>query len=167
MIKRGEIYYIEPSKALQTTGSEQRSNRPGIVVSNNENNEHSSIVEIVYLTTQPKNSMPTHVIINSAVKTSIALCEQVNTVAVERLADYMGQCSEDEINKIDEALMISLNIGKNEERDSYEEMLKDTIEDLKKQLQIKDNQLQAKEIEVSIHKSNFKELVNELVKKGG
>jgi mRNA interferase MazF len=167
MIKRGEIYYIEPSKALQTTGSEQRSNRPGIVVSNNENNEHSSIVEIVYLTTQPKNSMPTHVIISSAVKTSIALCEQVNTVAVERLADYMGQCSEDEINKIDEALMISLNIGKNEERDSYEEMLRDTIEDLKKQLQIKDNQLQAKEIEVSIHKSNFKELVNELVKKGG
>lgn len=167
MIKRGEIYYIEPSKTLQTTGSEQRSNRPGIVVSNNENNEHSSIVEIVYLTTQPKNSMSTHVIINSSIKTSIALCEQVNTVAVERLADYMGQCSEDEINKIDEALMISLNIDKNEERDSYEKMLRDTIEDLKKQLQIKDNQLQAKEIEVSIHKSNFKELVNELVKKGG
>ena len=167
MIKRGEIYYIEPSKALQTTGCEQRSNRPGIVVSNNENNEHSSIVEIVYLTTQPKNTMPTHVIINSAVKTSIALCEQVNTVAVERLADYMGQCSEDEINKIDEALMISLNIGKNEERDSYEKMLRDTIEDLKKQLQIKDNQLQAKEIEVSVHKSNFKELLNEFVKKEG
>lgn len=167
MIKRGEIYYIEPSKALQTTGSEQRSNRPGIVVSNSENNEHSSVVEIVYLTTQPKNSMPTHVIINSAVKTSIALCEQVNTVAVERLADYMGQCSEDEINKIDEALMISLNIGKNEERDSYEEMLRDKIEDLKKQLQIKDNQLQAKEIEVSIHKLNFKELLNEFVKKEG
>lgn len=167
MIKRGEIYYIEPSKALQTTGSEQRSNRPGIVVSNSENNEHSSVVEIVYLTTQPKNTMPTHVIINSAVKTSIALCEQVNTVAVERLADYMGQCSEDEINKIDEALMISLNIDKNEERDSYEEMLRDTIEDLKKQLQIKDNQLQAKEIEVSVHKSNFKELLNEFVKKEG
>ncbi len=167
MIKRGEIYYIEPSKILQTTGSEQRSNRPGIVVSNNENNEHSSIVEIVYLTTQPKNSMPTHVIINSAIKTSIALCEQVNTVAVERLADYMGQCSEDEINKIDEALMISLNIDKNEERDSYEKMLRDTIEDLKKQLQIKDNQLQAKEIEVTIHKSNFKELLNEFVKKEG
>lgn len=51
MIKRGEIYYIEPSKTLQTTGSEQRPNRPGVVVSNNENNEHSSIVEIVYLTT--------------------------------------------------------------------------------------------------------------------
>lgn len=167
MIKRGEIYYIEPSKTLQTTGSEQRPNRPGVVVSNNENNEHSSIVEIVYLTTQPKNSMPTHVIINSSIKTSIALCEQVNTVAVERLADYMGQCSEDEINKIDEALMISLDISKNKERDSYEEMLRDTIEDLKKQLQIKDNQLQAKEIEVSIHKSNFKELLNEFVKKEG
>ena len=167
MIKRGEIYYIEPSKTLQTTGSEQRSNRPGIVVSNNENNEHSSIVEIVYLTTQPKNSMQTHVIINSAIKTSIALCEQVNTVAVERLADYMGQCSEDEINKIDEALMISLDIGKNEERDSYEKMLLNKIEDLTMQLQNKEAQLQAKEIEVTIHKSNFKELLNEFVKKEG
>ena len=145
----------------------QRRYKRQVVVSNNENNEHSSIVEIVYLTTQPKNSMPTHVIINSSIKTSIALCEQVNTVAVERLADYMGQCSEDEINKIDEALMISLDIGKNEERDSYEKMLRDTIEDLKKQLQIKDNQLQAKEIESTIHKSNFKELLNEFVKKEG
>ena len=63
--------------------------------------------------------------------------------------------------------MISLNIDKNEERDSYEKMLRDTIEDLKKQLQIKDNQLQAKEIEVSVHKSNFKELLNEFVKKEG
>lgn len=158
MIKRGEIYYIEPSKTLQTTGSEQRPNRPGVVVSNNENNEHSSIVEIVYLTTQPKNSMPTHVIINSAIKTSIALCEQVNTVAVERLADYMGQCSEDEINKIDEALIKSLGINVNGDRDVYEKMLRETIEDLK-------NQLIKKDIEISVHKANYRDLINDIIKK--
>ena len=64
-------------------------------------------------------------------------------------------------------LLKDFNTNEVKERDSYEEMLRDTIEDLKKQLQIKDNQLQAKEIEVSIHKSNFKELLNEFVKKEG
>lgn len=123
MIKRGEIYYIEPSKTLQTTGSEQRSNRPGIIVSNDGNNEHASTVEVVYLTTQQKREMPTHVIINSASRQSTALCEQVHSIAVERLADYMGQCTETEMQEVNEALMISLGIS----ADFQDESVKDTI----------------------------------------
>lgn len=123
MIKRGEIYYIEPSKTLQTTGSEQRSNRPGIIVSNDGNNEHASTVEVVYLTTQQKGEMPTHVIINSASRQSTALCEQVHSIAVERLADYMGQCTETEMQEVNEALMISLGIS----ADFQDESVKDTI----------------------------------------
>ena len=95
MIKRGEIYYIEPSKTIQVTGSEQRANRPGIIVSCDMNNEHSEIVEVVYLTTQPKKELPTHVIINSANRQSIALCEQIHSVAVERVTNYMGECSDE------------------------------------------------------------------------
>ena len=113
MYKRGEIYYIEPSKTLQTTGSEQRPNRPGVIVSNDENNEKSSTVEIVYLTTQPKNEIPTHVIVNSSARQSTALCEQITTVAIERIADYMGQCTEEEMEKIENAMIKSLGIKPN------------------------------------------------------
>ena len=62
-IKRGDIYYIESGYA--TVGSEQRPGRPAIVVSNDRNNEHSSTLEVVYLTTQPKHDLPTHVTIRS------------------------------------------------------------------------------------------------------
>lgn len=57
-VKRGEIYYI--SRGGYNTGSEQQADRPGVIVSNNKNNKNSQTLEVVYLTTQPKNELPTH-----------------------------------------------------------------------------------------------------------
>lgn len=106
-IKRGDIYYIDKEPIY---GSEQQGGRPGIIVSNNVGNVESEIVQVVYITTQPKNDLPTHVTIHSAKQTSTALCEQVWSVAQSRVGDYIGRTSEDEINKIDKALVISLGI---------------------------------------------------------
>ena len=50
-MKRGDIFYIARGGAA--TGSEQYADRPAIVVSNNECNKHSSVIEVVYITTQP------------------------------------------------------------------------------------------------------------------
>ena len=55
-INRGDIFYVNPS---ETVGSEQRSGRPAIIVSNPLCNEHSPVVEVVYLTCQYKKPMPT------------------------------------------------------------------------------------------------------------
>ena len=41
-----------PAKSI---GSEQRADRPAIIISNDRNNNHSSVYEVVYMTTQPKN----------------------------------------------------------------------------------------------------------------
>lgn len=109
-MRRGEIYYIEKSTRYQTMGSEQYAGRPAIVVSNEANNENSSVIEVVYLTTQPKNDMPTHVAIKSTKRQSIALCEQVTSVCVDRFGKYIGMCSEQEMQMIDIALAISLGI---------------------------------------------------------
>ena len=57
-VHRGEIYHIHE---IEVTGHEQHSDRPAIVVSNDVGNEHSPVVEVVYLTTQKKNMLPTHV----------------------------------------------------------------------------------------------------------
>ena len=51
-IRRGEIFYIARGGA--TNGSEQFADRPAVVVSNDENNKHSGVIEVVYMTTQPK-----------------------------------------------------------------------------------------------------------------
>ena len=107
-IRRGEIFYI--SRGNMTVGSEQNADRPGIVVSNDMGNEHSNVVEIVYLTMQPKTELPTHVTIRSTGKPSTALCEQVTTVSIDRVKGYIGQCSDKEMENIDIALMISLGL---------------------------------------------------------
>lgn len=104
---RGEIYYIYKSASC---GSEQMAGRPAIIVSNDMCNEYSSVLEVVFLTTQPKSDMPTHVSIRSSQKPSTALCEQINTVDISRIGDYVGSCTQQEMDAIDTAMMISLGI---------------------------------------------------------
>lgn len=109
-MKRGEIYYVEPSKQYQETGSEQRSNRPAIIISNDLNNDNAQTVEMVYLTTQPKKELPTHVQVMCNGRNSTALCEQISTVSIERLENYMGKCTDDEMRKINDAIIISVGV---------------------------------------------------------
>lgn len=79
-IKRGEMFYISRGGASYN-GSEQHSDRPAVVVSNDKNNENSNVVEVVYMTTQPKTDLPTHVTVRSTGRPSTVLCEQVYSVA--------------------------------------------------------------------------------------
>lgn len=109
MYKRGDIYYIHKGDA-RTYGSEQEAGRPAIIVSNDTANEHSPVVEIVYLTTQPKTDLPTHVTIKSAPQKSIALCEQITSVYVDRIGDYVGTLTDKEMDLVDECLMVSLGL---------------------------------------------------------
>lgn len=106
MMTRGDIHYI--IDVGSSTGSEQCAGRPAIIVSNDACNAHSAVVEVVFLTTRPKSDLPTHVTIRSASKISIALCEQITSVSTARIGDYIGTCTEQEMQTVDTALRISL-----------------------------------------------------------
>ena len=93
-----------------STGSEQRPGRPAVVVSNDLNNVHSTTVEVVYLTTQPKRDLPTHATIHSMSRDSIAICEQITTVAVERIGNYRGCVTDAEMEDIEAAMQVSLGL---------------------------------------------------------
>lgn len=108
-IRRGEIFYIARGGA--TNGSEQFADRPAVVVSNDENNKHSGVIEVVYMTTQPKTDLQTHVTVRSTGRLSTVLCEQVSSVSTDRVNNYIGQVSEQEMKNIDIALMISLQLS--------------------------------------------------------
>jgi len=107
-VYRGEIYYIHETEG---TGSEQTGGRPGIIISNDIGNEHSPVVIIVYLTTQEKKTLPTHVKINTATRPSIALCEQIETIYKGRIGNYIGQITDTEQKNIDKALAVSIGIA--------------------------------------------------------
>lgn len=110
LTQRGDIFYI---KGIENDKVGGRKNRPAVVVSNNANNRHSDRIEIVYLTTQPKADLPTHVTIRSTGQVSTALCESVNTVHEDRFENYAGKCTDQEMEHIDIALMTSLGIEGN------------------------------------------------------
>lgn len=105
--QRGDVYFVEKSHYI---GSEQQAGRPAVIVSNNTNNDCSSTVELVYLTTQKKTPLPTHVKIKTTGIISTVLCEQVHTVDMQRLMDYCGTCTKEEMQAIDQALLISLGL---------------------------------------------------------
>lgn len=107
-IKRGDIFYVGGGYA---TESEQRAGRPAIVVSNDKNNEHSPTVEMIYLTTKPKRDLPTHVLIHSLSRDSIAICEQIMTVAIERIGEHCGRVTPLEMAALEKAMLISLALG--------------------------------------------------------
>lgn len=107
-VKRGDIYYIVSN--YQEEGNEQRAGRPAVIVSNEKCNQFSNVIEVVYLTTQPKTDLPTHIDIKSANRPSIALCEQISSVSKERLGDYIGTCTKYELEMLDAGMMISLGI---------------------------------------------------------
>ena len=106
-IRRGDIFYVN---RFPTVGGGIHTGRPAIVVSNNEINENNGTIEVVYLTTRIKPELPTHVRISSSARESIALCEQVDNVALERLGDYHGCISKEEMTRIDIALLVSLDL---------------------------------------------------------
>ena len=107
-MKRGEIYFI--SSNFKEEGSEQRADRPAVIVSNDKNNEHSEVVEIVYMTTRPKTDLPTHVFTRSALSPSTILCEQIHSISKHRVGTLIGKLTEGELQALNNALMISLDL---------------------------------------------------------
>lgn len=105
-VKRGEIYYVEKAGY---TGSEQSGGRTAVIVGNEIGNEKSPVVLMVYLTTRYKPCMPTHVNVDCR-EPSTALCEQIFTIDKSRLGDYIKTASDTEMQEIDKALAVSLNL---------------------------------------------------------
>lgn len=150
-IKRGEMFYISRGRGVSYNGSEQHSDRPAVVVSNDKNNENSNVVEVVYMTTQPKTDLPTHVTVRSTGRPSTVLCEQVYSVSTERIGTYIGECSDKEMENIDIALMISLQLdGNMKTSKKYNETIKEQQEEIdlyRKKIQAMQEALEEKENE--------------------
>lgn len=123
MIKRGDIYYIRDTR--QATGSEQRADRPAVIISNNDNNKHSSVYEVVYMTTQPKTDLPTHFITASALRPSTVLCEQISSIYEDRIGEWIGTLTTEEMQQLDQCLTISIGIktGSSGETENLQQQL--------------------------------------------
>jgi Growth inhibitor len=111
MIQRGDIYYADLSPV---TGSEQGGLRPVIVIQNDKGNQHSPTVIVAAITSNiKKTKLPTHIVlpeIEGLSKRSIVLLEQIRTIDKSRLSNKIGSIDNEYMQKINEAILISLGI---------------------------------------------------------
>ena len=113
-IQRGDLYYAELDPVV---GSEQAGTRPVLVVSNDIGNQYSPVIVIVPITSRRigKKQLPTHVevkIPELLKNDSTALTEQIRTIDKLRLKEYIGSLPDCLMTAVDQALAISIGIGR-------------------------------------------------------
>jgi mRNA interferase MazF len=114
IVKRGDVFFAELSPVV---GSEQGGTRPVLVIQNDIGNRFSPTVIIAAITAQiQKAKLPTHVEINAKKygfeRDSVILLEQLRTIDKSRLTDKITQLDEALMEKVDEALEISVGLVK-------------------------------------------------------
>ncbi len=114
VVKRGDIFYADLSPVI---GSEQGGIRPVIIIQNDIGNKYSPTVIVAAITSQiNKAKLPTHVEISSEEyglnRDSVVLLEQIRTLDKKRLKEKIGHMTEDDMKKVDRALLISINLDK-------------------------------------------------------
>jgi len=122
MIKRGQLYYADLSPVV---GSEQGGVRPVLILQNDVGNKFSPTVIAAATTSKlTKAKLPTHISLEKEKfclpKDSIVLLEQIRTIDKSRLLDYIGELPNEIMNKVNNALMISLGFFSNSTAQSQE-----------------------------------------------
>ena len=112
VIKRGDIYYADIRPVV---GSEQGGVRPVLIIQNDTGNRHSPTVICAAITSKMnKAKLPTHVELDAGqyelVKDSVILLEQVRTIDKKRLKEKVCHLDCEILKKVDEALLISLEL---------------------------------------------------------
>ena len=112
IVKRGDVYFADLSPVV---GSEQGGVRPVLVIQNDIGNRFSPTVIIAAITAQiQKAKLPTHVEIDAQrygfERDSVILLEQIRTIDKQRLTDKITHLDEEMMDKVDEALQISLGL---------------------------------------------------------
>lgn len=111
VIKKGDVFYASLNPAI---GSEQRGERPVVVVQNNLANKHSPTLIIVPITAViKKDYLPTHILIKKNIflkYNSMILVEQLRVIDKRRLKVYLGSLDNNEMKKIDNAIIQALSL---------------------------------------------------------
>jgi mRNA interferase MazF len=111
-LKRGDIYYADLRPVI---GSEQGGIRPVLIIQNDVGNKHSPTVICAAITSKMnKAKLPTHIELNADSydmdKDSVILMEQLRTIDKRRLKDKVCHLDGEIMEKVNKALMVSLEL---------------------------------------------------------
>lgn len=140
-VYKGDIFYIEKGK----TGEKS----PAVVVSATEVIEETGCAQVAWLTNKEENSSSTHVKV-MCMTPSVAICEKLSFAYLDRFGEYIRTCTEKEIQDIDNAMLATFGIERQNDNADCEE-----IRTLKKELEEKQREIE--EMKVSAREKETEE----------
>ncbi|MDI3546819.1 MAG: mRNA interferase MazF [Halanaerobiales bacterium] len=111
-VTRGDVFYADLNPVV---GSEQGGVRPVLVIQNDIGNKYSPTVIVAAITSKiDKAKLPTHIEISAKntnlEKDSVILLEQIRTIDKKRLQRHVTHLDKEIIEKVNEAIEISLGL---------------------------------------------------------
>jgi len=106
-MKRGEVWWVNFDPSI---GGEIRKKRPAVIVSNNAANQFLNRVQVVPLTSSVGKLYPSEAYITLRGKKAKAMADQLTTVSKKRLINQAGSVSKTELEGLDRAIMIQLEL---------------------------------------------------------
>lgn len=160
-----EVKSIISAEGGASYGHEQQADRPAVIVSNEKNNENSGVVEVVYLTTQPKTDLPTHTVIRSTGRVSTVLCEQIVSVSVDRIAGYKyNETIKEQQEEIDH-LKTEIEEMEKDRKELIEQVNQYAAANAEKNKKVEQSASQESMIRLETERDTFKQLYESLLTK--
>ncbi|MHC9413521.1 type II toxin-antitoxin system PemK/MazF family toxin [Clostridium perfringens] len=106
---RGDIFYAD---LPDQKGSEQNGVRPVVIIQNNLGNKYGRTLIVAPITSRDKKDLPVHSEIynNSLEKDSTILLEQVTTIDKNKVKEFVGHLTRNELKKLNIALARSVGL---------------------------------------------------------
>lgn len=158
-IKRGDMYWVRDPG---TTGVEASFKRPHIIISSDKGNETSSLLIGARMSTTSRWGA-INVPVRSGAKTSTVMCNQIYGIDRDRLENYIGTVTEEEMAEIDRGLRVALGLTK--EPAVGEDWRDKKIAELEGKLAEKDDAKTAEAVERDMWKRMYEKALDMLVGK--
>lgn len=154
-VYKGDIFYIEKGKTGESS--------PAVVVSATETVKETGCAQVAWLTNKEENSSTTHVKV-MCVTPSVAICEKLSFAYLDRFGEFVRTCTEKEIQDIDNAMLATLGIERQNDDTAHEEirMLKEELKEKQREMEEMKASTRAEEEEEKEPDDQMEETANRL-----
>ena len=106
-LTRGDVYWVNLDP---TVGTEIKKTRPAVVVSNDACNRHGARIVVLPVTSNVSSLYPGEAQVYIAKREARVLGDQLRSIDKARLGRKIGRLTREELDRVDDALRITLDL---------------------------------------------------------